>query len=162
MKQQPLVERTKHGRSAPFGHPRTVWSGPRIAHLALAAIVNSACGGGGDSASVAFSFHVREAGAEESFVVETRDPSFIAAARAQLRLAESQRTQFPSGTLERGDGGANAPWSWHFGDDVQLVELSIELCDARPSMVEASIDYWVGTVKRFCPWAAFVFAELSQ
>ncbi len=30
----------------------------------------------------------------------------------------------------------------------------MELCDGLPSDVEKDIDYWAGTVGRFCPWSA--------
>jgi hypothetical protein len=36
---------------------------------------------------------------------------------------------------------------------------SNELCDGRPSFVEADLAYWLGTVGRFCPWASYVYAE---
>jgi hypothetical protein len=38
----------------------------------------------------------------------------------------------------------------------------MELCDGRPSMVEADLPYWLGTVKRFCPWGAKVVGEVLQ
>ncbi len=57
------------------------------------------------------------------------------------------------GTLARGDGGFNMPWSWHLlPKTVEVADFTIELCDGRPSMVEADLDYWVDTVKQFCPW----------
>jgi hypothetical protein len=34
------------------------------------------------------------------------------------------------------------------------VEVTIELCDGRPSDLDAELDYWAGTVKRYCPWGA--------
>ena len=54
----------------------------------------------------------------------------------------------------------NTGWSWHFTGDVALAELSIELCDGRPSMVEADLGYWLRTVGSFCPWGSYVYAEL--
>lgn len=61
------------------------------------------------------------------------------------------------GSLVRGDGGFNAPWSWHLDPGtVEAVDAAIELCDGRPSMVEADLDYWVETVRSFCPWGARV------
>jgi hypothetical protein len=35
-----------------------------------------------------------------------------------------------------------------------MAEVTIELCDGRPSMVEENLDYWVDTVRFFCPWGA--------
>jgi hypothetical protein len=38
--------------------------------------------------------------------------------------------------------------------------VSIELCDGRPAMVEADLNYWLTRVGSFCPWGARVVAEL--
>jgi hypothetical protein len=35
-----------------------------------------------------------------------------------------------------------------------MAEMTIELCDGTPSLVEADLDYWLDTVQRFCPWGA--------
>jgi len=61
----------------------------------------------------------------------------------------------PSGRIVRGAVPYNAPWSWHIDpEDIDMAEITIELCDGTPSQVEANLDYWVDTVKRFCPWSA--------
>jgi hypothetical protein len=58
----------------------------------------------------------------------------------------------------RGDGGFNAPWSWHLDPlSIAVPDASIELCDGRPSMVQSDLDYWVDTVHTYCPWAARVY-----
>ena len=47
----------------------------------------------------------------------------------------------------------NSPWSWHLdGKNTQLAEVSIELCDGRPSDVEATGCGFANG--RFCPWQA--------
>lgn len=62
-----------------------------------------------------------------------------------------------TGKLVRGDGGFNQPWSWHLDpSSVRMAEISIELCDGRPSLVEGDLDYWLGTVKTYCPWSSKV------
>lgn len=113
--------------------------------------------------AVQFRIGSRAAGDDsEDFVVATRDPDLIAAARAQLNLPEDQRSMFVHGALARGDGGINAPWSWHVhGNAWQLVEVSIELCDGRASDIEADLEYWIDTVGSFCPWSSYVKAEVS-
>lgn len=35
-----------------------------------------------------------------------------------------------------------------------MAEVTIELCDGTPSLVEADLDYWLNAVGRFCPWSA--------
>lgn len=63
----------------------------------------------------------------------------------------------PNGALLRGPGssGHNRPWSWHVdSEDIVMADATIELCDGRPSLVEANLDEWVDVVGRFCPWGA--------
>ena len=40
-------------------------------------------------------------------------------------------------------------------------DFAVEVCDGRPSMVEADLSYWLDTVGRFCPWGATVVERLS-
>lgn len=71
-----------------------------------------------------------------------------------LQRRESKAT-IPSGRVVRGAVPYNQPWSWHIDpEDVGMAEVTIELCDGLPSHVEADLDYWVDTVKAFCPWSA--------
>ncbi len=71
-----------------------------------------------------------------------------------VQQGKSQAT-IPSGHLLKGSVPYNQPWSWHVdSEDVQMAEVTIELCDGTPSQVEANLNYWVDTVKRFCPWNA--------
>jgi hypothetical protein len=76
---------------------------------------------------------------------------------AQLEALADGRSdaRIPSGRLVRGGVPYNAPWSWHIDPEgLEMAEVTIELCDGRPSDVEKDLDYWVGTVGRFCPWSA--------
>jgi len=71
-----------------------------------------------------------------------------------LQRGESQ-ANIPSGRLIRGSVAYNRPWSWHIdSEDIHMAEMTIELCDGTPSLVEADLDYWLDTVQRFCPWGA--------
>lgn len=71
-----------------------------------------------------------------------------------LQRGESQAT-IPSGRIIRGPVAYNQPWSWHIDpEDIEMAEMTIELCDGLPSHVEGDLDYWVDTVQRFCPWGA--------
>ena len=71
-----------------------------------------------------------------------------------VQRGDSQAT-IPSGRLIKGGVAYNAPWNWHIDPgDVHMAEITIELCDGTPSMVEDDLDYWVDTVQRFCPWGA--------
>jgi len=74
----------------------------------------------------------------------------------QLRRGEST-ANIPNGRVLRGPGGAahNAPYSWHLDpEDVSMADMTIEVCDAEPSYVEANVDEFVGNVGRYCAWGA--------
>jgi len=88
----------------------------------------------------------------ESFTISILDEAL--AVEADRRIQEDDGAALVVGTLARGDGGFNMPWSWHIvPNTVQISEAAAEVCDGAPSMVEADLDYWVDTVKQFCPWS---------
>jgi len=90
----------------------------------------------------------------EEFRIRVSDETARAGIDQRLR---SRERGVVIGSLVRGDGGFNRPWSWHLDPaTVQAVDTAIELCDGRPGMVEADLDYWIGTVRTFCPWGARV------
>lgn len=96
----------------------------------------------------------------ERFVIYVTDEETIRLAEDNLR---GLNNLFPTGELERGDGGFNRPWSWHLRPDtVRLVEVSIELCDGLPSHVEHDLYYWVDTVGRYCPWSGRIIASADS
>ena len=89
----------------------------------------------------------------EQFVMRVRDPETIRLAREHL---QGRNNRFPLGPLRRGDGGFNAPWSWHFDPaEVRLTEAAIEVCDGLPSYVESHL----AEFPTYCPWAARIVAE---
>jgi hypothetical protein len=136
-----------------------------MAGLFAAAVAG--CGGGSEAPSPApappdtatFVFRLRGIPVQEEFRVVSSSPAFIAQVRAQLALPEAQRTRFVAGPIRAGSAGQNPGWSWHFAD-ASLVESSIELCDGKPSFVEADLDYWLNKVGSFCPWSSYAHAEI--
>jgi hypothetical protein len=83
---------------------------------------------------------------------------------AEIRRLDARRQSgargVVSGELRTGNGGVNSPWSWHLEPaSVHVADMAIELCDGRPSMVQADLDYWIGTVRQYCPWGARVVAR---
>lgn len=97
------------------------------------------------------------------FRAQTSVPEVIAQAETELARPFRERRLFPSGPITRGDGGHNAPWSWHFVPDRwTLVELSIEVCDATPAYVEANVDYFVDTLGHYCPWGARLIRSADE
>lgn len=86
--------------------------------------------------------------ADETFVVRAQDPETI---RLGLDVLNGRAQRFPIGPLVPGDGGFNAPWSWHIDPAaMKLTEVAIEVCDGRPSYVEEHVDEYART--GYCPW----------
>ena len=93
----------------------------------------------------------------EQFKVKVTDPEAIA--NIEARLASGQ-TGVIIGSLVRGHGGFNNPWGWHLDPGtVDAVDTAIELCDGRPSMVQNDLNYWMNSVKSYCPWGAKVVGK---
>lgn len=137
---------------------------PRLC-LVLAMSINViSCGsdsGPVEPRPVVFVFRLHGQPVTEEFRVSSRSTAFISTARAQLMLPETQRFLFTNGPIRAGNGGYNNAWGWHYTADVAFTELSIEVCDATPSMVEADLNYWLNTVQAFCPWSSYVHAEIQ-
>src|SRR5688572_29793975 len=119
------------------------------------ALLITACGG--DVASMrptpAQEFVVEVEG--ERFRLRTSNPATASALDARRRAGT---LGVVAGRIVRGDGGFNAPWGWHLDPlSIEVPQVSIEVCDGRPSMVQADLDYWVDTVGMYCPWAARVY-----
>lgn len=118
---------------------------------ALAVVAGSGCSSAADPSPASAEFLV--AVGEETFVLRTTDAQTIQLARERLR---GQNVRFPSGPLLAGDGGFNAPWSWHLDPaETRMVEVAIEVCDGTPSYVDAHR----GDFARYCPWGADIVAE---
>jgi hypothetical protein len=95
---------------------------------------------------------------DETFRIGVNDPAQIDSFAA--RLASGAEGNL-NGELLPGDGGVNEPWSWHLDPEtVRVADLTMEVCDGRPSMVEGDLDYWLETVERYCPWGARVVARV--
>lgn len=124
---------------------------------AAGALLAGGCGDGaappGDSAL----FEVRVQA--DTLTVRAEDDAAIAGLEARL---ESGQEGVVLGTLAAGDGGFNDPWSWHMvPGTIEVPDVAVEVCDGTPSMVESDLDYWLGTVGRFCPWSARVIRRLD-
>jgi hypothetical protein len=95
---------------------------------------------------------------DEQFRVRVEDPAEITRARALIASGASTNI---NGQILRGTGGFNAGYSWHLKpSSVEFVDLTIELCDGMPSYVEENVDYYVDTVKQYCPWGIKVLGEV--
>lgn len=117
----------------------------------------SGCDDGGTDVDLPVRYEVEVSG--ERFTVEVVTAAQVEALDA--RLASGQGGVI-NGSLAQGDGGYNQPWSWHLvPGTIEAPDMAIELCDGRPSMVEADLEYWLDTVERFCPWGARVMARIE-
>ncbi|WP_141733309.1 BP74-related protein [Oligoflexus tunisiensis] len=89
----------------------------------------------------------------EEFWVYTTSASAISDAKG---LLTNGGTLVPMMTLADG-ASCSGSWTFHaVPDSLTFESLTIELCDGRPSYVEANKAEWLSTVKSFCPWAAKV------
>ncbi len=88
---------------------------------------------------------------DERFRMWLGAPEQIEAARAAQAGGPAQ---IPNGRIVTGTQ-VNTGWSWHL-TDVEFAEVTIELCDGRPSDVERAGTGFGGG--RFCPWAARVIS----
>lgn len=131
----------------------------RLTALALVTTSLAACGGGDDptdpdnplAGGILATFTVEG----ETFRVWTDNVIAISDILA-LQAGIGQAT-IPNSTLQRGPGigDHNGPYSWHMDPtDLEMAELTIEVCSAVPSFVEANVDEWVDVVGRYCPWSA--------
>jgi hypothetical protein len=119
---------------------------PRALLLAATAAL-AACG----SSPTALRGDFLVAVGEETFVLRASDPETVRLLHDNFR---GRNRMFPVGPLRPGDGGFNAPWSWHFDPErVRMAEVAIEVCDGRPSYVEAHLDDFL---RGYCPWSARV------
>jgi hypothetical protein len=91
--------------------------------------------------------------AGERFVLALTEAETIRLARESLA---GRRALFPIGPLREGDGGFNQPWSWHLDPaETRMTEAALEVCDGRPSYVEAHRQDF----PTYCPWGARLVAE---
>jgi hypothetical protein len=89
----------------------------------------------------------------ETFRVLLTEADDIATARELL--AGTSMANIPNGRVVRGDPGVNTGYSWHLDPaDFEWAEVTIELCDGKPSDVEKNAI----SGDRFCPWSAKVTA----
>jgi hypothetical protein len=128
--------------------------GDVAAAVASAALVCAGCSGDGSPERPTPTPDFVIAVGNETFVMRTTDPD---TARRALDNLNRRNRMFPIGPLRVGNGGFNAPWSWHLDPDaVRMTESAVEVCDAKPSYVEAHRDAFLQV--GFCPWAGQVVA----
>ncbi|HKP22960.1 MAG TPA: hypothetical protein VJV39_03800 [Dongiaceae bacterium] len=108
-------------------------------------------------------FKVAGATAADTFVIALTDPAGIAEARA---LASGQEpSKHVTGLIVAEAVPYNAPWSFHLDPaSISFFEMSIEVCDAATSYVEAHLAEVGGAFlpgRRWCPWSSRVIEEVK-
>ena len=100
------------------------------------------------------------------FVIEVGDEVFRIQVEDEAQLAPLETRLLTglsgviNGSLVAGDGGFNAPWSWHLDPaTVRAADAGLATCDGPPSAVEGDLQRWLTSVKQFCPWQARVVAR---
>src|SRR6266850_2477334 len=130
----------RRGRQGVRVHVRMMTSGR--AALLLVAFLVSGCGPAARPPSAVAHFDV----SGERFQVVVSDAATIDVLQ---RLARGEPApSIPNGRLVRGSG--NEPWHWRL-EDVQMADATTEVCDGRPSYVEAHLDEFLA-IGRYCPW----------
>ena len=67
-------------------------------------------------------------------------------------LLASGEARWALGTPKRGDGGFNAPWTWHIDPgSVVFGEVTIEACQTAMSAIDDDLDYWID-FGQVCIW----------
>jgi hypothetical protein len=129
---------------------------PRFRRLSVAAALGLAgCSDSSGPAAATRTFVIQVS--TESFKIRVDTDAQAIALRSRMA---SGSVGVISGELVAGDGGFNAPWSWHLRPStITVPDVAIELCDGRPSFVENDLSYWISTVRQFCPWGAKVMSE---
>ena len=131
----------------------------RTLKLLLLATLVAGCNDGGFGLSAGGTFVV--AVGQEQFRV--RIDNALLATKARRMMSRQEDQQIINGELARGDGGFNTGYDWHMKPNtIQFADVTIEVCDGRPSDIQGDIDYWVDTVKRYCPWGGRFISEVGR
>jgi len=117
--------------------------------LLSAGVAASSCGGSSSAPSPARTATIEVSGETYRIALTTA---------AQVSAAEAAKAgtgpRIPNGRIVMGTD-VNTGWTWHIAD-VEFADVTIELCDGRPSDVERQGTAFGGG--RFCPWGATVVA----
>lgn len=127
--------------------------------ILLLALALSACSAEGIGIGTGGTFVV--AVGNEQYRV--RIDNALLATKARRMMSGAERQQIVTGEVARGDGGFNVGYAWHIKPStIAFADVTMEVCDGRPSDVESDVDYWVDTVKVFCPWGGAFVSEVGR
>jgi hypothetical protein len=126
--------------------------------LAIAVIATaSGCGSRTPTAPTPPAYDLNEVAiflvGDEAFRFRLSTPALSKEAHEMLATG---RKRIPIGRIVQGTD-VNARWTWHL-EDVSFADLTIELCDGRPSDVERDGPRFGNGM--FCPWGATIVGIL--
>ena len=123
---------------------RTTW---RIVACSLALLL-AQCGESGVEPQVA-RFTFRDPLTQDVVRLEITNADGLQEAEA---LLGSGQERWAIGTPRRGNGGFNAPWTWHLDPaSISFAEITIEACQSAATAVADDLDYWIG-FGQVCLW----------
>jgi hypothetical protein len=94
-------------------------------------------------------FVFRDPLTQDVVTLEVNNSEGLAQAEDLLRSGEAR---WALGTLKRGDGGFNGPWTWHIDPaTVTFAEVTIEACQTAMSAIDDDLDYWID-FGQVCIW----------
>jgi hypothetical protein len=106
----------------------------------------------------------------DSYVLPLNEPDHIAHARELIKSGPGiEGGHIAVAAIAAGSDGINRNtlvpgqplWSWHVSEFYGFAEMTIELCDGWPGLVEDNVDYWVLTVGQVCFWSYTVIEEIT-
>lgn len=96
----------------------------------------------------------------EAFTAWITDDAFI---RESMQLLEGPEPRVPIFFEVRPGVECDPDWSWHVAPhNVEWTDITIELCDARPSYIEENLEAWIAEVGQWCPWSAEVIGVMDM
>jgi hypothetical protein len=112
-----------------------------------AALTFGGCSDATDPGRASFVF--RDPASNSVVRLEITNPTGLDQADVLLR---SGAAQWALGTPRRGNGGFNAPYSWHLDPaSITFAEVTIEACQSAASAIGDDLDYWIG-FGQVCIW----------
>ena len=119
--------------------------------LFLSALILSGVGCSDSSGLEDARFVFRDPLTQDVVQLEITNAEGLAQAEDLLRSGEAR---WALGTLKRGDGGFNGPWTWHIDPaTVTFAEVTIEACQTAMSAIDDDLDYWID-FGQVCIWGA--------
>ncbi len=137
------------GMAAPKWHSLGAWAAWSPAGAAFGMALGIAACSDASAPGDGGRFTFRESLTTDQIHLQITDPSGLAEAANLLQSGESR---WVLGTIRRGNGGFNAPWTWHLDPaTISFAEVTIEACQTAASAIGGDLDYWIG-FGQVCIW----------